>query len=151
MYVSFEDFATVTLGNVAVNPDEKGEDNPQSVKPDMTEEQYIRLAPIADAIIDNWTLERVGRAVKNGEELPQIVVVLYVSIVENLPALIENSKMGKGGLVSSFSNGTDSFSFDVTSTMQAQLYQSIGWMVDLLPIEWCSRVASFEGGNKYAC
>lgn len=150
MYVSWEDFATLTLGNVATTPDEKGEDNPEPVKATFTPEMYERLAPIADAIIDDWTLNRVGRAVENGEELPQIVSVLYVSIIENIPAIMDNSKMGKGGLVSSFSNGIDSYSFDNTKGIGDQLYQSLGWMLDLLPIEWCSAVVSFEGGNRYA-
>lgn len=142
MYVSWDKFSEVTLGNTS---DEEG------VKPDITEEQYMRLSPMADAIIDNWTLDRVGRAVKNGEELPDIVVTIYVAIVENLPAIMDNTKMGKGGLVSSFSNGIDSYSFDVSKSMMEQLEQSLGWMINLLPVEWGSACVYFEGGNKYAC
>lgn len=150
MYLSFEDFNTLTLGYVISTPNEQGEDNPEPVKPDISEKEYVRLAPMADALIDNWTIGRVGRAVKNGEELPESVRTLYVSIVENLPAVIETGKVSSGGLVSSFSNGIDSYSFDVTKSISDTLYQSLGWMLDLLPVEWCSSVVSFEGGNKYA-
>lgn len=117
---------------------------------DMTEEQYARIAPIADAVIDDWTLQRVGKAVEDGEELPNSIVVLYCAIAESLPAVLEGSKVGKGGLVSSFSNGVDSFSFDNTSTAFERLRSQLGWMLDLLPVEWGSGVASFEGGVTYA-
>lgn len=151
MYVSFDDFNTATLGYVVSTPNEKGEDNPEPVEPSISENEYVRLSRMADAIIDNWTLGRVGRAVKNGEELPPEVVTLYVALIENLPAVIENGKVSGGGLVSSFSNGIDSYSFETTKTISDTLRNSIGWMVDTLPVEWISSVVSFEGGNKYAC
>ena len=138
MYVSFETFAELTLGDVS-DP-EQG----------ITEEQYSKIAPMADAIIDHWTLERVGKAVKNDEELPDIVKTIYVKIVESLPDIMDGTKIGKGGLVSSFSNGIDSYSFDVSETMENQLLKQFGWMLNLLPIEWGSICVPFEGGNKYA-
>lgn len=116
----------------------------------LSEGEYARLAPLADAIIDHWTLERVGRAVRNEEELPAPVVSLYCAIVEALPPIIEGSKPGKGGLVTSFSNGIDSYSFDVSATAADQLWRSLGWMVDLLPVEWVSAAVAYEGGNGYA-
>lgn len=133
MYVSWDTFQEVSIA---------GEE--------ITEEQYKRLAPMADAIIDDWTLERVGRDVRNGEELPDQVVTLYAAIVENLPAIMDNTKMGKGGLVSSFSNGIDSYTFDVSVGMMEQLHDSVGWMLNLLPIEWISACVYFDGGSKYA-
>lgn len=139
MYVSWDTFKSATL--VDTEDPKKG----------ITEEQYTRLAPMADAIINNWTLDRVGRAVKNGEELPDSVVTLYVAIVESLPGIMSNTKIGKGGLVSSFSNGIDSYSFDVTVGINEQLHNSIGWMIELLPIEWISACVNFEGGNRYVC
>lgn len=117
---------------------------------DMSEQDYMRLAPLADLIIDDWTLERVGRAVRNGEALPDSVVSVYIAIVGNLPAMLANSKAQEGGVVSSFSNGIDSYSFDVDSKVGDELQRSIGWMLDLLPVEWSSRCVSFEGGNRYA-
>ena len=149
MYVSWDDFKRLTLGSVETTPDE-GDDSEEPVKPDFTEEQYMRLAPMADAIIDDWTLGRVGDAAKRDEELPDPVVTLYVAIIENLPAVMQNSKVGKGGLVSSFSNGIDSFSFDVSVSIDDQLQKSLGWMLNLLPVEWMSGCVAFEGGNKYA-
>lgn len=117
---------------------------------DLTEDEYKRLAPMADLVIDHWTLERVGRAVSNGEELPAPVVALYCAIVEALPPIIEGEKPSKGGLVTSFSNGIDSYSFDVSETVEQQLQRSVGWMADLLPVEWISAAVAYEGGNGYA-
>ena len=138
MYVPFETFKALTLGDTS--------DPGQGI----TEEQYSKVAPMADAMVDHWTLGRVGRAVRDGEELPEAVTVLYVKVVESLPDIMDGTKVGKGGLVSSFSNGIDSYSFDVSETMQEQLSKRFGWMIDLLPVEWISGCVSFEGGSRYA-
>lgn len=117
---------------------------------DIGEEEYARLAPMADLVIDHWTLDRVGNAHRRGEELPSCVVALYCAIVEALPVVIEGSKPSKGGLVTSFSNGIDSYSFDVSETVDQQLWRSLGWMADLLPVEWISAAVAYDGGNGYA-
>ena len=133
MYVSYDIFKGLTLGDG-----------------DIPEEVYQKVAPMADAIIDHWTLDRVGKAVRNGEELPDIVNLIYVKIVESLPDIMDGTKIGKGGLVSSFSNGIDSYSFDVSETMEDRMLKQFGWMLELLPVEWGSVCVPFEGGNKYA-
>lgn len=117
--------------------------------PELTEDEYGRIAPIADLIIDDWTLDRVGRAVRNGETLPDSVVTVYLSICEAAPSILESSKLGNDP-VSSFSNGVDSFTFETSASVIDQVTNSIGWLADLLPIEWISACVSFEGGNKYA-
>lgn len=147
MYVSYERFLEHTLG--AVPPHPKEDDSKQEFD-GLTEKQYAHVAPMADLIIDDWTLERVGRAVRNGEELPQSVVTLYVAICEAIPGIMDGAKSGSTGLVTSFSNGVDSYNFQVTEDMATALENQLGWMVDLLPIEWCSAVVSFKGGNAYA-
>lgn len=126
MHVSYEKFKSVTLG-------------------DMTEDEFARLAPMADVVIDHWTLGRVGREVSKGASLPDSVVIVYAAVVEALPAVLDGSKAG-GGLVSSFSNGVDSYSFDVSETVEQQLSRTVGWMAHLLPVEWSSGVVSYEGG-----
>lgn len=131
MYVPFETYRELALS-------------------ELTEAEYAKVAPMADAIIDHWTLERVGRAVRDGEELPDIVITLYCKIVDAVPDMLDGTKVGKGGLVSSFSNGIDSYTFDVSETMDEQLHRRFGWMIDLLPVEWISACVSFEGGNRYA-
>lgn len=131
MYMTYERFSEVGLA-------------------ELSEAEYGRLAPVADLVIDNWTLGRVGSASKAGEELPASVETLYCAIIEGLPAIIDGSKPQQGGLVTSFSNGIDSYSFDVSQTAEQQLWSSLGWMVELLPVEWVSAVVSFEGGNRYA-
>lgn len=112
----------------------------------IDEAEYNRLAPLVDLIIDHWTLERVGRAYRAGETLPDHVVSLYCAIVYHLPSVIEAS----GERVSSFSNGVDSFSFDVPETVEAELGKSLGWMISMLPVEWSSACVPFDGGNRYA-
>lgn len=132
MYVDYQDFIDRTLAS----------DFP-------TEEQYVRLAPIVDSIIDDWTLGRVGTAVRDGEELPEPVVTLYVAIMEALPGAVEGGK-ANGQLVKSFSNGVDKFEFEDEGTVMDRIEQSCQWMLGLLPIEWCSTCVSFSGGNAYA-
>ena len=127
MYVSFCKFQKATVS-------------------DISEGEYRRVAPLADALIDDWTLGRVGRAYEDGEELPPTVVTLYCAIVESLPAVLEGSRVGKGGLVSSFSNGVDSYTFEVTETAASRLKSQLGWMLWLLPVEWMSGVVSYKGG-----
>ena len=133
MHVDYETFEKLTLGDG-----------------DIPEEAYSKMAPMADAIIDHWTLGRVGMAVKDGEDLPDIVITLYVKVIESIPDLMDGTKVGKGGLVSSFSNGIDEYTFDVSETIQQQMTNRFGWMLDLLPVEWISACVPFEGGNKYA-
>lgn len=130
MYFSYDDFTSVTLGGI-------------------DEPTYERLAPMADLVIDHWTLGRVGKAYEAYDELPASVLTLYAAIVEALPGAMSDSK-ASGGLVTSFSNGVDSYSFDVSETVQTRLRRQLGWMLGLLPVEWCSAVVPFEGGAAYA-
>lgn len=145
MYVSYEQFLNAKLGGIPHNP----VDGKEIEYKGLTESQYAQVAPIADAIIDNWTLDRVGRAVKNGETLPDIVVTVYGVICESIPDLLESSKVGSEP-IESFSNGIDSYTFAATSDTQSKINDSLGWLIELLPIEWCSACVSFEGGNRYA-
>ena len=119
-------------------------------KSKLDDAEYMRLSALADAIIDDWTLGRVGRAVENGEELPEVVKTMYMAIIDSLPNLMANSQVTEGSQVSSFSNGVDSYSFDTESGASEQLKASLGWMLDLLPVEWISQCVYFEGGNRYA-
>ena len=128
MYLSYKDFQK--LGN-----------------PSMSEQEYRSACAIADAVIDDWTLGRVGRAYEADEEIPDMVLRLYAAIVESVPAMTESSKVEKGEPVSSFSNGVDTFTFSASEPMDQRLRRSVGWMLDLLPVEWVSGVASYEGGS----
>lgn len=111
---------------------------------DVKESAYPRMAMLADAMIDHVTLDRVGNAVKNGEDLPDCVKVAYCAIIDEMPRVVADRK---GERVSSFSNGVDSFSFDLTVSETDRIINSVVWM---LPVEWISAVVSFEGGNRYA-
>lgn len=112
----------------------------------LTEPEYERLAPFADLIIDHWTLGRVGRADRYGEDLPDSVKVLYAATVDALPSILSESKGGER--VTSFSNGVDSFTF-ANATLQQRLSEQLGWMLSLLPIEWSSACIAFDGGASY--
>lgn len=105
----------------------------------VVENDYVKSAPYADAFIDNWTLERVGKAVRNGEELPDSVKMTYAKIIDTLDTLTDTD-----GQVTSFSNGVDNYTFD-TSTPQANMIHDL--CIYLLPVEWCSACVSYEGGN----
>lgn len=104
----------------------------------VSEEDYPRLAALADAVVDAWTYGRVGDAVGHGEELPYSVRALYAAVVNNGRSLVEESSSGSGDVVSSFSNGVDSYSFDVDSDTVKRLESSLGWMIDALPLRFTS-------------
>lgn len=113
----------------------------------VTETDYERYAHVADLITDHWTLGRIGRASADGEELPDAVKVLYVSVIESLPSVMKEAK--GGDRVKAFSNGVDSFTFEIEA-VDKRLRDQVGWLVDLLPVEWVSACVSFEGGARYA-
>lgn len=112
----------------------------------MTEAEYARIAPITDAVIDTWTQGRVGRAVANGETLPALVVTLYSTIAKSVPNAISDAG---GAKLTSFSNGVDSYSFEANDGVTKRLWDAAGWLLNLLPIEWSSTVANYEGGSDY--
>lgn len=107
---------------------------------ELTPEEYSSRALQADYMINNITLDRVKRAVDKGQELPDIIEEVYYKIVNELDAFNGDSER-----VTSFSNGVDSYSFDVTKTDKERIYE---WAVELLPIEWCSVCVSYEGGYE---
>lgn len=109
----------------------------------VPEQEYERLAPIADIVSDHWTLGRIGRASARGEVLPDAVKVLYGAIVKALPAVLDG--MAGGERVASFSNGVDSFTFDL-ATVSGQLDGQLGWLLDMMPVEWVSECVAYDGG-----
>lgn len=122
MYITYMDYQEFARGDV------------------MDEAEYTRNAPYADAIIDNWTLNRVGEAVSDGVELPDVVKAVYTAIVENVDVL-----SGSGEVVSSFSNGVDSYTFDTSAGTQAEQVKAAA--IEMLPVEWCSAAVDYKGGN----
>lgn len=128
MFVDYEDYKALTV----FGP--------------VTETDYERYAHVADLITDHWTLGRISRASADGEELPDAVKALYVSVIESLPSVMKD---GRGGdRVKSFSNGVDSFTFEIEG-VDKRLRDQVGWLVDLLPVEWVSACVPFEGGARY--
>lgn len=108
----------------------------------MDDAEYSCKSAYADAYIDSITLDRVGKAVANGEDLPQQVKLVYTLIIDDIDTVTN-----MGDRVSSFSNGEDSYSFDVSEDSAARIYATAA---TLLPVEWISACVSYEGGN-YAC
>lgn len=115
----------------------------------ITEEEYERLAPFVDLLVDDWTLGRVGHAVADGAELPDFIVSLYCLTMVNLKANME-ANSGGGQKVASFSNGVDSYSFVTDETVLDAVTSNVGWMVDSLPDEWGNRIASHYGVYPHA-
>lgn len=113
----------------------------------VTETNYERYAYVADIVVDHWTLGRIGRAFAAGEELPDAVKVLYVSVIESLLSVMK--EVTGGDRVKAFSNGVDSFTFEI-ETVDKRLRDQVGWLADMLPVEWISAAACFDGGVKYA-
>lgn len=109
----------------------------------IPEEEYERVSVIADSVIDTWTLDRVGNAVKDGVELPGIIKALYCAIVSEIPNAMAYE--GSGSKVSSFSNGVDTFSFDTSDTFEKRLKESCSWILNYLPNEWGNMVVSEWG------
>lgn len=109
----------------------------------VTEDDYERMSPIADLIVDHWTLGRIGRASARGEELPDGVKALYGAVIEALPTALAESRGGER--VKSFSNGVDSFTFEL-STVSKRLEDQLGWLLDMMPVEWVSECVAYEGG-----
>lgn len=108
----------------------------------MDDAEYTRKSAYADSYIDSITLDRVGKAVSNNEELPQQVKLVYSLIIDDIDAVTAT-----GDRVSSFSNGEDSYSFDVSEDSAARIYATAS---SLLPVEWISACVAYEGGN-HAC
>lgn len=97
---------------------------------EMSEDEYTRKSAYADAYIDSVTLDRVGKAVADNEELPQSVKLVYCLIIDETEAFTST-----GERVSSYSNGEDSYSFDLSDDAQTRIEQT-AYM--LLPVEWIS-------------
>lgn len=119
----------------------------------VSEPDYPRLASLAEAVIDDWTLWRVGEAYATGEALPECIVNLYAAIVSNIPQLVEDAKSGAVSepLLTSFSNGVDSFGFEAEQGVSERLRSGLQWMVDALPIEWQSSCVYAARRSFHAC
>lgn len=105
----------------------------------MDDAEYTRKSAYADAYIDSITLDRAGKAVANGEELPQQVKLVYTLIIDDIDAVTAT-----GDRVSSFSNGEDSYSFDTSDDSAARIYATAS---SLLSAEWISACVAYDGGN----
>lgn len=110
----------------------------------MSEEEYTRLAPVADAVVDDITLGRASRELNEGYELPKSIEILYYLVMKNLPVY---TNVQQGSEVASFSNGIDSYSFVTGKTYADQMKSILGWYIDALPIEWVSVVVNYHGGE----
>lgn len=116
----------------------------------VSEQDYPRLSAYADALIDGMTLNRVGRAVGDGLELPDEVERLYCAIVTALPSAIEEMT-SVGGELTSFSNGVDSYSFSERGPVQAKMEDSLSCLIDALPLCWTSVAVGEPGRCWHDC
>lgn len=128
MYVDFDDFSASAFGG-------------------MTADEFNRAAPLADLMIDHYTLGRVGRCVGEGHALPQPVVTAWCAIAAAVPAAVAEASQ-TGGRLTSFSNGVDSFGFAAEGDALTALTERTGWVVEALPVEWISAAVSYAGGCR---
>lgn len=103
---------------------------------------YPRMAAFADIAMDHWTLGRIGRAFRDGDELPECVMAAYAATVDAMPDALESMR---GERLKAFSNGVDSYTF-ADPSIAGELADSVGWVVRMLPVEWVSACVSYEGG-----
>lgn len=113
----------------------------------VAEDDYASYSALADSVIDSWTFGRVGEEVAGGGELPQQVTSLYSAIVSGIPALVDESAGVGGSALTSFSNGVDSYGFDVTIQVADRLWSSLRWLYDALPLRYVSSAANQPTGR----
>lgn len=128
MYVEFEQFDNSAFGG-------------------MTAADFEASAPLADMLIDHYTMGRVGRCVGEGHPLPQPVVTAWCAIAAAVPAAVAEASQ-TGGRLTSFSNGVDTFGFAAEGDALTALTERTGWVVDALPVEWVSAAVSYAGGCR---
>lgn len=125
MYVEFEQFDNSAFGG-------------------MTAAEFEASAPLADLLIDHYTLGRVGRCHEQGHALPPSVVTAWCAIAAAVPAAVAESSQ-EGGKLTSFSNGVNSYGFADSDALTA-LTERTEWVVQALPVEWVSAAVHYEGG-----
>lgn len=126
MYVDYETFANSAFGG-------------------MTADEYEKAAPLADLLIDHYTLGRVGRCFEQGHDLPASVETAYCAIAAAVPAAVEESAT-TGGKLTSFSNGVNSYGFSADGNVLNALTERTEWVLSALPVEWVSAAVCYEGG-----
>ena len=126
MYVDFDTFANSAFGG-------------------MTADEYEKAAPLADLLIDHYTLGRVGRCFEQGHDLPASVETAYCAIAAAVPAAVEESTT-TGGKLTSFSNGVNSYGFSADGNVLNALTERTEWVLSALPVEWVSAAVCYEGG-----
>jgi len=114
----------------------------------LAESEFGQAEERAEFVLDAWTF---GRLQGDGNELLERYAKAVKFVMRRLVDVPETAIGGGGGdRVSSFSNGVDSFGFDVSKSESAQLYDSLYWY---LPAELISIAADVpeEGGGCCAC
>lgn len=105
----------------------------------ISESQYKRAAITADAFVSAQTLGRAEEV--EYTSWPDALVMAYCLAIDSTYSTFNQS----GEVVSSFSNGVDSFTFDNSKTVAERLLSDVQPLIDALPIEWISRVANYGG------
>ena len=126
MYVDFDTYSASAFGG-------------------MTADEYEKAAPLADLLIDHYTLGRVGRCFEQGHDLPASVETAYCAIAAAVPAAVEESTTA-GGKLTSFSNGVNSYGFSADGNVLNALTERTEWVLSALPVQWVSAAVCYEGG-----
>lgn len=102
------------------------------------EDEFTARANLADLILDQWTLGRASAAVEAGHKLPKAVRQVWCLIADNASEVVG----GSDDRVASFSNGQDSYTFQLDATARDRTWHAALMM---LPVEWISATASTYG------
>lgn len=113
----------------------------------LAEQDFAQAEERAEFVLDTWTF---GRLQGDGNELLEHYAKSVKFVMRRLVDAPETAIGGGGDRVSSFSNGVDSFGFDVSKSESAQLYESLYWY---LPPELITIAVDVpeEGGGCCAC
>lgn len=113
----------------------------------LAEQDFAKAGERAEFVLDTWTF---GRLQGDGNELLERYAKPVKFVMRRLVDVPETAIGGGGDRVSSFSNGVDSFGFDVSKSESSQLYESLYWY---LPPELITIAVDVpdEGGGCCAC
>lgn len=114
----------------------------------LAEQDFAQAEERAEFVLDTWTF---GRLQGDGNELLEHYAKSVKFVMRRLVDVPETAIGGGGDRVSSFSNGVDSFGFDVSKSESAQLYESLYWYLPPELITIAVDVPEEGGGCRARC
>lgn len=107
----------------------------------MTSGEFAAAEPWAEGVLDNWTLNRLH--VVDWSRWDDRVRLVMVRLVDSREEILSGDS---DEAVSHFANGVDTITF-ADPLANFALAGAHAYAADLLPVELCSRVVSYNGAN----